>query len=220
MFKKNYYGVLAHISLLVHGQRPDVVRPFSRHESRYPSSNWRQSRNVRRFVEGIAPAIHEIPTRIHRSDPGLIPKRARVSSSVFRLAAGVSSIVVRLALVGILALSLIQISRYFRESPVLRSQVELREIRSALEVFHTVYGQFPSNQQGLRASQRFIEQPKSGPRFGIFDPWGRPYSYVSWDGGLKCRVWTYGADGRPGGVGENRDLFLELARPFLAKQGP
>ena len=38
------------------------------------------------------------------------------------------------------------------------------------------------------------------------DPWGRPYRYREPSFGVPLRVWTYGADGQPGGIGEDTDV--------------
>jgi general secretion pathway protein G len=36
------------------------------------------------------------------------------------------------------------------------------------------------------------------------DPWDRPYQFGMINGSM--RVWTYGADGKPGGDGEDADF--------------
>jgi len=43
----------------------------------------------------------------------------------------------------------------------------------------------------------------------IPDPWERPYIYERKAGGRGWRLICYGADGKPGGSGEARDLLVE-----------
>lgn len=38
------------------------------------------------------------------------------------------------------------------------------------------------------------------------DPWGNEFMYEPPSGGVEARVFTYGADGEPGGEGENADI--------------
>ncbi|MCY3001069.1 MAG: type II secretion system protein GspG [Planctomycetota bacterium] len=45
----------------------------------------------------------------------------------------------------------------------------------------------------------------------ITDPWGREYLYHPPVGGQPGKVWTLGADGMPGGVGENADVDSDQA---------
>jgi hypothetical protein len=44
----------------------------------------------------------------------------------------------------------------------------------------------------------------------FYDPWGRIYEYVLEDSGYS--IGTYGADGKMGGSGENRDFFVTFPR--------
>ncbi len=84
----------------------------------------------------------------------------------------------------------------------------------ALFEYKNKYGRYPTTDQGLDALLRppadvdaatfpprgFIEE-----KF-ILDPWKRKYEYIS-DGG-SYEIKTLGADGQPGGEGNNRDIDL------------
>ena len=43
-------------------------------------------------------------------------------------------------------------------------------------------------------------------RDGILDPWGRPYLYQPPTGDGAPVVMSFGADGKPGGTGEDQDV--------------
>lgn len=91
-----------------------------------------------------------------------------------------------------------------------RAQISLLE--TALSMFKLDVGRFPTAQEGLdvlRAASSGIER-WSGPYLKKAvpqDPWGKPYVYRSpGQGGDPYEVESYGADGVPGGSGDNADL--------------
>ncbi len=43
------------------------------------------------------------------------------------------------------------------------------------------------------------------------DPWGRGYRFAAETDRHAARVWTFGRDGRPGGVGEDEDVVCEFS---------
>jgi general secretion pathway protein G len=77
-----------------------------------------------------------------------------------------------------------------------RAQVEL--LGTALDTFRLDTGRYPSSQEGLAALR---QRP-----FGL-DRWDRPYLYRSpGEGGRPYDLYSLGADGTPGGDGDNRDI--------------
>ncbi|MCA0242449.1 MAG: type II secretion system major pseudopilin GspG [Proteobacteria bacterium] len=91
------------------------------------------------------------------------------------------------------------------------AQVQIADLDKTLELFKLDVGRFPSPEEGLQA---LVAKPASvasgwnGPylKGGVpNDPWGRAYKY-----GLKAdgttEIISLGADGAPGGDGENADL--------------
>jgi len=96
---------------------------------------------------------------------------------------------------------------------VARSQIALLE--SALDQFRLDVGRYPTTEEGLRA---LIEPPQEeearqkwrGPYLKKkkipLDPWGRPYEYRCPGEHGEYDLWSYGADGKPGGTGENADV--------------
>ncbi len=89
-----------------------------------------------------------------------------------------------------------------------KTQIEL--LGQALDQFRMETGRYPTTQEGLNALQ---VNPGvngwDGPylKKGIpNDPWGRPYHYESPGQHGDYDLYSYGADGQPGGEGENQDV--------------
>ncbi len=99
------------------------------------------------------------------------------------------------------------------KSTTAKSQIEM--IASALDAYRLDTGAYPTTAQGLQALQEIpaVDPPTNwrGPylRKAVpLDPWGRPYVYLS-PGEVNPTgfdLFSYGADGQPGGEGENADI--------------
>ena len=92
-----------------------------------------------------------------------------------------------------------------------RAQIEL--LGTALDTFRLDVGRYPTAQEGLAAllQRPFGVDRWDGPylKKGIVpkDPWDRPYYYRSpGESGRPYDLLSYGADGAPGGDGDNRDV--------------
>jgi general secretion pathway protein G len=91
-----------------------------------------------------------------------------------------------------------------------RAQVEL--LGTALDTFRLDVGRYPSTQEGLGALMQrpFGVDRWDGPylKKGLpKDPWSHPYYYRSpGEGGRPYDLYSYGADGAPGGDGDNQDI--------------
>jgi len=89
--------------------------------------------------------------------------------------------------------------------------VQIADLEKTLELFKLDVGRFPSTAEGLDA---LVNKPAAangwnGPylKGGVpNDPWGKPYKFTSptADGGVE--IVSLGADGLPGGEGENADI--------------
>ncbi|RMG73931.1 MAG: type II secretion system protein GspG [Nitrospirae bacterium] len=90
-----------------------------------------------------------------------------------------------------------------------KAQIEL--FGEALDQFRLDTGRYPTTSEGLDA---LIHNPGiegwDGPylRKNVVpkDPWGRPYQYQSPGSHGEYDLFSYGADGSPGGEGENKDI--------------
>lgn len=91
------------------------------------------------------------------------------------------------------------------------ASVQIADIEKSLELFKLDVGRFPTTDEGLNA---LISKPGSlagwnGPylKGGTVpaDPWGKPYKYTN-SGSGAVEILSFGADGTPGGEGENADV--------------
>jgi len=96
---------------------------------------------------------------------------------------------------------------------VAKSQIALLE--AALDQYRLDMGRYPSTEEGLEAliSPPQDEEAKKNWRGPYLkkkkipkDPWGRPYHYRCPGEHGEYDLWSYGADGQPGGTGENADI--------------
>lgn len=100
------------------------------------------------------------------------------------------------------------------ESKVAAAKVDIATVMQALKLYRLDNQRYPTTEQGLRS---LVEKPTVGPaangwKAGGYlekmpkDPWGNPYQYLS--PGLKGEVdiISLGADGQPGGTGDDADI--------------
>ena len=122
-------------------------------------------------------------------------------------------LLVVLAILGLIAaIATPQVLKYLGKAKTDAARVEIRTIGSALELFALDNGRFPSSQEGLTA---LVERPAGTARWnGPYlksktapkDAWGRPYLYRSPGEHGEYDLYTLGADGAPGGDGDNQDV--------------
>jgi general secretion pathway protein G len=88
--------------------------------------------------------------------------------------------------------------------------VQIADLDKAMELFKLDVGRYPSTEEGLQAlsaKPASVASGWNGPylKGGVpADPWGRPYVYRL--DGSALLIQSLGADGAPGGDGENADL--------------
>jgi general secretion pathway protein G len=98
------------------------------------------------------------------------------------------------------------------EARVAAAHQDVQAIMQALKLYKLDNGTYPSADQGLNA---LVERPSSGQvptNWKSYldklptDPWGHPYVYLN--PGIKndVDVMSYGADGKPGGEGNDADI--------------
>jgi general secretion pathway protein G len=134
-----------------------------------------------------------------------------------RLARGFTliEIMVVVVIMGILAALVVPklISRT-GESRVAAARVDIISLIQALKLYKLDNQRYPTTEQGLGA---LVSKPTNGPaangwKAGGYldkmpkDPWGNPYQYLS--PGIKGEidVLSLGADGQPGGSGDDADI--------------
>jgi general secretion pathway protein G len=89
-----------------------------------------------------------------------------------------------------------------------KTQIEM--LGQALDSYRLDVGQYPNTSQGLNAFEtnpgvEGWDGPYLKKKLPI-DPWGKPYQYQSPGTHGDYDLFSYGADGAPGGEGENKDI--------------
>ena len=98
------------------------------------------------------------------------------------------------------------------EARVVKAKQDVLAIQSALDLYRLDNGVYPSTDQGLKA---LVEKPSSNPiphDWKLYlksipkDPWGRDYLYLNPGQHIEVDVFTFGAEGQPGGTGINAEI--------------
>ncbi|KTD21266.1 type II secretion system major pseudopilin GspG [Legionella londiniensis] len=98
------------------------------------------------------------------------------------------------------------------EARVVKAKQDISAIESAIELYKLDNGFYPSTDQGLSA---LVEKPDTNPAPPNWkpylkslpkDPWGRDYLYLNPGEHGEFDIFTYGADGQPGGEGVNAEI--------------
>ena len=124
-------------------------------------------------------------------------------------------ILVVVVIIGILAA--IVVPRVMDEpdrARVTKAKQDIQAMVTALNMYRLDNYVYPSTEQGLEA---LVRRPSGQPeapnwRPGGYldrlpvDPWGRPYQYLYPGVHGEFDVWTFGANGMPGGEGINAEI--------------
>jgi general secretion pathway protein G len=101
---------------------------------------------------------------------------------------------------------------------VATAKTQIKQIESALEFYRLDNARYPSTEQGLRA---LVQKPSGDPQPRNYrpegylqggavpsDPWGEEYQYRSpgEHNTYSFDLWSFGADGKPGGSDNDSDL--------------
>jgi general secretion pathway protein G len=100
------------------------------------------------------------------------------------------------------------------ESRVTAARVDISTLMQALKLYKLDNQRYPTTEQGLVA---LVQRPTGGPaatgwKEGGYlerlpkDPWGNAYQYLSPGIHGEVDVFSLGADGQPGGAGEDADV--------------
>lgn len=100
-------------------------------------------------------------------------------------------------------------------SKVTTAQTQVKMLKGALEALRLDVGRFPTESEGLALLNTPPTDEKLRSRWrGPYldeavppDPWGSPYQYsVPGAGGQPFALYSFGADGKPGGDGFDADV--------------
>jgi len=93
------------------------------------------------------------------------------------------------------------------EARVKTAKTDLEKIAQGADTYKLLRGRYPSTEEGLNLliTEKILKANKDGK---LMDPWSKEYIYLSPGQAHPDAfdVKSYGADGAPGGEGENADL--------------
>lgn len=117
-------------------------------------------------------------------------------------------LMVVIVIVGLLAsVATVAVRSYLLRGKQGVAKVDIAKICQALDAFYTEYDRYPDNDEGIE----ILAEPSEEFVDGLLaklpqDPWGNAYEYLNPGRESAYEVVCYGADGREGGEGADRDL--------------
>jgi general secretion pathway protein G len=123
-------------------------------------------------------------------------------------------ILVVVVILGILALAVVpKIMGKPGEARIVQAKQNLQSVTLALDMYKLDNHRYPSSEQGLQA---LVSRPSGSPEAPNWkgpyldrlpkDPWDHPYQYQQPGQHGDVDIYSYGADGRPGGDGDDADI--------------
>ncbi|WP_119355409.1 type II secretion system major pseudopilin GspG [Azohydromonas sediminis] len=145
------------------------------------------------------------------------PRPARDLPAVARrrAAAGFTLIelMVVLVIIGVLAALIVpNVLDRADDARVTAARTDVNNLMQALKLYRLDNQRYPTAEQGLDA---LVRRPTTGPIPPNWkpyveklpnDPWGRPYQYLNPGVRGEIDVFSFGADGQPGGEGKDADI--------------
>ncbi len=100
------------------------------------------------------------------------------------------------------------------DARIIAAKQDIASLLQALKLYRLDNQRYPSTEQGLQA---LVTKPETSPvppnwKAGGYierlarDPWGNPYLFLNPGVHAEIDVFSYGADGAPGGEGHNADI--------------
>jgi len=123
-----------------------------------------------------------------------------------------------LIVVVILSILAIMVVPQFMDQPdkarVARAKADIQALQTALAMYKLDNFRYPSTAQGLQA---LVSKPAGQPEARNWkpggylqqlpnDPWGNPYQYLNPGAHGEIDIYSFGADGQPGGEGVDADI--------------
>jgi len=141
------------------------------------------------------------------------PNMLRTARAALRRGFTLIELMVVLVIIGVLgALIVPNFLDRADEARVTAARTDVNNLMQALKLYRLDNQRYPSTEQGLDA---LIRKPTSGavpPNWKPYldklpsDPWGRPYQFLNPGVKGEIDVFSFGADGQPGGEGKNADV--------------
>lgn len=151
---------------------------------------------------------------MRNSLPPMIPFTPRSSLTAGRRQLGFSliEIMVVVVIVGILAALIVpNLMDRPDQARTVAARQDIGTLMQALKLYRLDHGRYPSADQGLQAllGPTPSSQASSGRAYLDHlphDPWGAPYQYLNPGVHGEIDIFSFGADGRAGGEGNDADI--------------
>jgi general secretion pathway protein G len=159
-----------------------------------------------------------LPLYFHFSSP-VTESMLMYSASVSRraLARGFTliEIMVVVVIMGILAALVVpKLMGRTDDARIMAARQDISTLMQSLKLYRLDNQRYPTTEQGLQA---LVSKPTGGPAANGWkqggyidklpkDPWGNPYQYLSPGLRGEVDVFSLGADGQPGGTGNDADI--------------
>ena len=122
-------------------------------------------------------------------------------------------LMVILVIVGVLAALIVpNVLDRTDDSRITAARSDVNNLMQALKLYKLDNQVYPSTEQGLQALAQRPTTAPAAPNWRPYvdklpnDPWGRPYQYVNPGVKGEIDVFSFGADGQPGGEGKDADI--------------
>ena len=122
-------------------------------------------------------------------------------------------LMVVLVIIGVLAALIVpNVIQRADDARVTAARTDVNNLMQALKLYRLDNQRYPTSEQGLQA---LLTRPTTGPAAPNWkpyveklpkDPWGQPYQYLNPGVKGEIDVFSLGADGQPGGEGNNADV--------------
>ena len=122
-------------------------------------------------------------------------------------------LMVVLVIIGVLAALIVpNVLDRADDARVTAARTDVNNLMQALNLYKLDNQRFPTSEQGL---QSLITKPTTGPIPPNWKPyldklpkdaWGQPFQYLNPGLHAEVDVFSFGADGQPGGEGKNADI--------------
>ena len=143
--------------------------------------------------------------------------RARDAEALKDREAGLSliEIMVVMVIIGLLAtIIVINVLPTQNRAMLEKARADVGQLENAVEMYRLTLNRYPTTEEGLDALVTPPDDARDAQRFpeGGFinrlpeDPWGNDYQYLYPGEHGRFDVWSWGADGRAGGEGEDADI--------------
>lgn len=98
------------------------------------------------------------------------------------------------------------------DAKVTAARTDVNNLMQAMKLYKLDNGRFPSSEQGLQALVRKPTASPVPPNWKPYldklptDPWGQAYQYLNPGVKGEIDIFSFGADGKPGGEGQDADV--------------